>query len=188
MIGWRGPRIGWRGPLIGCSGPLNCWRGRPIGWCTGWVWLLVLCVLCVQSLASVLPTFGEAHHHETDRLPDRPHDPMHDRPASLPANNGHAESGLEAIAPVAAHGHRHATVERHRHGSPADGRDSVVVDDAIDQLLDDLMQRLGSVATVLPGAPINGPAASAFAPVRVAHPGTRLAWRPPDLPYRPPIA
>ncbi|MBP8307675.1 MAG: hypothetical protein KAY46_10450 [Burkholderiaceae bacterium] len=137
------------------------WRGSLVG-------LLAMFVLCVQSLAGVLPALGQAHHHEPDPWHSLQHSVRHER--------------------LAAPAHSHIAVERHHHRSPADEDDSVAHDEAIDQLLEDLMQRLGNVTTALSGEPCAGHGAAAFAPVRVALPGSRLRGRPPDLPYRPPIA
>ena len=157
-----------------------CWRG----WC---VRLLTICVLCVQSLAAVMPALGDAHHHEPGLPHDRLHGPRAD-PAMAPSmRGGDVVLGSDDIEAQAARAHRHAAVERHHHGSPAEPHDRVALDDTIDPLLDDLMLRLGSVATALAGDARAGPAATAFAPVRVPLAGTALRWRPPDLPYRPPI-
>lgn len=154
-------------------------------WCVN---LLAIFVLCVQSLAAVMPALGDAHHHE----PGLPHDRLHGpraEPAMSPSMRGvDVVPGSDEIEVPSAQPHRHAAVERHHHGSPADPHDRMALDDTLDPLLDDLMLRLGSVATALAGAPDAGPAATAFAPVRVALAGTTLRWRPPDLPYRPPIA
>ena len=150
--------------------------------------LLAICVLCVQSLAAVMPALGDAHHHEPGLAHDRVHGTRAESAQPLLMNEGDLTLGSQVVEPLAAQPHRHAAVERHHHGSSADPHDRVALDDSLDPLLDDLMLRLGSVATALAGDAGAGPAATAFAPVRVALAGTALRWRPPDLPYRPPIA
>lgn len=154
-------------------------------WCLR---LLAICVLCVQSLAAVMPALGDAHHHEPGLPHDRLHGPRVETAMSPSMHGGAVAPGSDEVEAPPARAHRHAAVERHHHGSPADPHDRVALDDPIDPILDDLMLRLGSVATALAGDAGAGPAATAFAPVRVALAGTSLRWRPPDLPYRPPIA
>ena len=156
------------------------------------VTVLVVCLLCAQSLASVLPAFGEVHHHETDLAHghphEHPHDSIHEQRAALAANGDQLEAVTLRSAPAATPAHWHATDERHRHGALA-GEDDVIAQHAvIDQLLDDLMQCLGNVATALSGETSAGLEPASYVPVRVAHPGIRLRGRSPDLPFRPPIA
>ena len=201
----------WRGLLTSWPALLTCWRGLLTSWRDGGIALLVVCVLGVQSLAGVMPALGAAHHHESLSLLDAVHHAAHDPPRELrhgqphglphelphelprethagpPSSSGDIGAWSFQAAPTTQAEHQHASVERHHHGSPADTDGRLVPDEAIDQLLDDLMLRLGSVASALAGKPAARPG-RAFAPVRVAHPGTRLRWRPPDLPYRPPIA
>lgn len=177
-----------REPVPGGCRPVAERRMRRVRWRCWCVRLLAIFVLCVQSLAAVMPALGDAHHHE----PGLPHDRLHGpraEPAMPPLMHGSAvATGSNEVEVPSAQPHRHAAVERHHHGSPADPHDRMALDDTLDPLLDDLMLRLGSVATALAGDARAGPAATAFAPVRVALAGTTLRWRPPDLPYRPPIA
>ena len=121
-----------REPVPGGCRPVAERRMPRVRWRCWCVNLLAIFVLCVQSLAAVMPALGDAHHHE----PGLPHDRLHGpraEPAMPPLMHGSAvATGSNEVEVPSAQPHRHAAVERHHHGSPADPHDRMALDDTLE--------------------------------------------------------